>query len=174
MQPFVLTTAEIPDYDIQLPGQEKVDEIGCYTFSVKPKKMVTGQALLRRPDLGGRPRPADREDLRQGRRRIEDGSSKNQASRSSRPTASRSTANTGSPPTPTPTIRCISRTAKMCRIRMTVKYQDYKKYEGRSTIKFGDVVDDGKPRRRPRKSSRRIMRVRAWPGTIVFWATDGH
>ncbi|HKB48512.1 MAG TPA: hypothetical protein VKC57_12495, partial [Ktedonobacterales bacterium] len=30
------------------------------------------------------------------------------------------------------------------RIRMTVKYQDYKKYEGRSTIKFGDVVDDSK------------------------------
>ena len=27
---------------------------------------------------------------------------------------------------------------------MTVRYQDYKKYEGRSTIKFGDVVEDGK------------------------------
>ena len=25
---------------------------------------------------------------------------------------------------------------------MTVKYQDYKQYEGRSTIKYGDVVDD--------------------------------
>jgi hypothetical protein len=30
-------------------------------------------------------------------------------------------------------------------IRMTVRYQDYKKYEGRSTIKFGDVVEEGKP-----------------------------
>jgi hypothetical protein len=28
------------------------------------------------------------------------------------------------------------------RIRMTVRYQDYKHYEGKSTIKFGDVVDD--------------------------------
>ena len=28
------------------------------------------------------------------------------------------------------------------RIRMIVKYQDYKRYEGKSTIKFGDVVDD--------------------------------
>jgi hypothetical protein len=27
---------------------------------------------------------------------------------------------------------------------MTVKYQDYKRYEGRSTIKFGDVVEDSK------------------------------
>ena len=29
-------------------------------------------------------------------------------------------------------------------VRMTVKYQDYKRYEGRSTIKFGDIVDDSK------------------------------
>jgi hypothetical protein len=28
------------------------------------------------------------------------------------------------------------------RIRMVVKYQDYKRYEGKSTIKYGDVVDD--------------------------------
>ena len=27
---------------------------------------------------------------------------------------------------------------------MTVKYQDYKKYEGRSSIKYGEVVDDSK------------------------------
>jgi hypothetical protein len=25
---------------------------------------------------------------------------------------------------------------------MTVKYEDYKRFEGKSTIKFGDVVDD--------------------------------
>jgi hypothetical protein len=25
---------------------------------------------------------------------------------------------------------------------MVVRYQDYKRYEGRSTIKYGDVVDD--------------------------------
>jgi hypothetical protein len=30
------------------------------------------------------------------------------------------------------------------RIRMTVKYQDYKKYEGKSSIRFGSVVDDKK------------------------------
>ena len=34
------------------------------------------------------------------------------------------------------------KTGENPRIRMTVKYQDYKHYEGRSTIKFGDVVDD--------------------------------
>ena len=25
---------------------------------------------------------------------------------------------------------------------MTVRYQDYKRYEGRSTIKYGEVVND--------------------------------
>src|SRR5215472_9748897 len=38
VQPFVLTTPEIPEYDIQYLGKEKVDDISCYTFSVKPKK----------------------------------------------------------------------------------------------------------------------------------------
>src|SRR5205085_11678414 len=43
VQPFVLTTPEIADYDIQYLGREKVDDISCYTFSTKPKKMVQGK-----------------------------------------------------------------------------------------------------------------------------------
>ena len=43
VQPFVLTTPDIPEYDIQYLGKEKVDEIGCYAFAVKPKKMVKGK-----------------------------------------------------------------------------------------------------------------------------------
>src|SRR5215475_10291910 len=31
VQPFVLTTTEIPDYDIHYIGREKVDEVGCFT-----------------------------------------------------------------------------------------------------------------------------------------------
>jgi hypothetical protein len=30
------------------------------------------------------------------------------------------------------------------KIKMTVKYEDYKKFEGKSTIQFGDVVDESK------------------------------
>ncbi len=72
------------------------------------------------------------------------GASTNQHSRDSRRTASRSTANTGSRLTRMPTICCTSRTRMDQRIRMTVKYQDYKKYEGKSTIKYGDVVENPK------------------------------
>ena len=37
------------------------------------------------------------------------------------------------------------------RIRMTVKYEDYKKFEGRSTIKFGEVVEENKTPQNPPK-----------------------
>src|SRR5579872_7112552 len=43
VQPFVMTSAEIPEYDINYLGREKVDEIGTYVFAVKPKKIVAGK-----------------------------------------------------------------------------------------------------------------------------------
>ncbi len=42
VQPFVLTTNELPKYLIRYLGRQKVDEIGCYVFAVKPKKMEPG------------------------------------------------------------------------------------------------------------------------------------
>jgi hypothetical protein len=35
--PFVLTTADLPQYDIQYAGQQHVDELETYVFDVKPK-----------------------------------------------------------------------------------------------------------------------------------------
>lgn len=43
VQPFVLTTNELPKYNVRYIGREQVDEIGCYVFAVKPKKMEQGQ-----------------------------------------------------------------------------------------------------------------------------------
>jgi hypothetical protein len=43
VQPFVLTAEDVDKYDIQYLGKENVDEISCYTFDVKPKKMVKGE-----------------------------------------------------------------------------------------------------------------------------------
>ena len=42
VQPFVLTTAELPKYQIRYLGREKLDEIPCYAFAVKPKKVDPG------------------------------------------------------------------------------------------------------------------------------------
>ncbi len=42
VQPFVLTTNEIPQYEIRYLGPQKADEIPCYVFAVNPKKMEKG------------------------------------------------------------------------------------------------------------------------------------
>ena len=38
LQPFALTAKDLPLYDLKYEGKEKVDELECYVFSVKPKK----------------------------------------------------------------------------------------------------------------------------------------
>ncbi len=43
VQPFVLTTDEIPKYYIRYLGKQMVDEIPAYVFAVKPKKLEKGQ-----------------------------------------------------------------------------------------------------------------------------------
>jgi hypothetical protein len=43
VQPFVLTTEEIPKYYVRYLGKQMVDEIPAYVFAVRPKKMEKGQ-----------------------------------------------------------------------------------------------------------------------------------
>jgi len=40
IQPFVLTTDELPEYDINFLGHVKVDQITAYVFRIRPKEMV--------------------------------------------------------------------------------------------------------------------------------------
>ena len=37
--PFVLTTEDLPDYNILYVGQQKEDELECYVFDIAPKKI---------------------------------------------------------------------------------------------------------------------------------------
>jgi hypothetical protein len=43
VQPFVLTTNELPKYYIRYLGRDQLDEISCYAFAVKPKKLESGK-----------------------------------------------------------------------------------------------------------------------------------
>ncbi len=43
VQPFVLTTTELPKYDITYIGREKLDEIPTYVFDVGPKRLEKNQ-----------------------------------------------------------------------------------------------------------------------------------
>lgn len=39
LQPFALTDKELPQYDLSYEGKQRVDELNCYVFSVKPKSL---------------------------------------------------------------------------------------------------------------------------------------
>lgn len=43
VQPFVLTSKDIDKYYVRYLGKETLDEISCYSFSVKPKRLEAGQ-----------------------------------------------------------------------------------------------------------------------------------
>jgi len=44
--PFVLTAADVPDYDINYVGRQKVDEVDCYVFDVAPKTIQKNRRYL--------------------------------------------------------------------------------------------------------------------------------
>jgi hypothetical protein len=43
VQPFVLTTDELPKYDIKYVGRETIDQLNTYVFDVGPKKLEKNQ-----------------------------------------------------------------------------------------------------------------------------------
>ncbi len=43
VQPFVLTSDELPKYDVTYVGRESLDELGTYVFDVKPKRIEKNQ-----------------------------------------------------------------------------------------------------------------------------------
>ena len=140
VQPFVMTTAEIPEYDVHYLGREKVDEIGCYVFSVKPKKLVQGKRYFE-----GQAWVDDR-DLQivktygKGVGVIKR-SSDNQFPKFE--TYREQVDGKYWFPTYTHADDTLHfKNGDNVRIRMVVRYRDYKRYEGRSTIKYGDVVND--------------------------------
>jgi len=43
IQPFVLTTEELPEYDVKYMGHVKVDEITAFVFSIRPREIKKGR-----------------------------------------------------------------------------------------------------------------------------------
>jgi hypothetical protein len=142
VQPFVLTTPEIPEYDIQYLGKEKVDDISCYTFSTKPKKMVQGKRYFEGQIW------VDDRDLQivktygKGVGLLK--KSEDQAFPKFETYREQIDGKYWFPTYTRANDTLHFKNGDNVPIRMTVRYQDYKKYEGRSKITFGDVVDDSK------------------------------
>lgn len=141
VQPFVLTTAEIGLYNVDYLGREKLDEIGCYTFSVKPKKMEKGKRYFEGEIW------VDDRDLQivktygKGVGIVRKGNEfpKFETYREQIdgkywfPTYTHADDTLHFPD------------GENVHIRMTVKYQDYKRFVGRSTITYGNPVEPTPP-----------------------------
>jgi hypothetical protein len=153
VQPFVLTTPEIPEYDINYLGREKIDEIGTYAFSVKPKKLVTGKRYFEGEIW------VDDRDLQivktygKGVGELKHGSSKGQEFPKFETYREQIDGKYWFPTYTHADDTLHFKNGQDVRIRMTVRYQDYKRYTGKSTITFGGVVDDANqpPKAEPKK-----------------------
>jgi hypothetical protein len=138
VQPFVLTTKDVGQYDIKYLGRDKIDEIGTFNFDVRPKKMVAGKRYF------------------QGTIWVDDRDF--QIVKTSGKGVGIVKKGNEFPTFETyreqidgkywfPTYTHADDTLHFPngedqRIRMTVRYQDYKRYEGKSTITYGNTVDN--------------------------------
>jgi hypothetical protein len=149
VQPFVLTTSEISKYNIRYLGKQQADEIPCYVFAVKPKKLEQGQRYFEGQIW------VDDRDLQivktygKGVGLLKRGSD-NQFPKFE--TYREQIDGKYWFPTYTKADDTLYFQSGPQPIRMTVKYEDYKQFKGESTIKFGDVVDEtkqGAPAKKP-------------------------
>ncbi len=139
VQPFVLTTPEIPQYDIRYLGKQKADEIPCYLFAVKPKKMEQGKRYFEGQIW------VDDRDLQivktygKGVGLLKKGSD-NQFPKFE--TYREQIDGKYWFPTYTRADDTLHFQSGPQRIRMTVKYEDYKQFKSDVNIKFGDTVNE--------------------------------
>jgi hypothetical protein len=141
VQPFVLTTKELPKYLIRYLGKQTLDEIPCYVFAVKPKKLEPGQRYFSGEVW------VDDQDLQivktygRGIGQLK----RNEDQQFPKFETYREQID-GKYWFPTYTIANDTLHFKDSDVRMrqTVKYEDYKMFKADSTITFGDAVDDQK------------------------------
>jgi hypothetical protein len=141
VQPFVLTTSELPKYFIRYVGREQLDEISTYAFAVKPKKLEKGKryfegqvwvddkdmqivksygrgvGLLKKGDDNQYPKFETYREQIDGKYWF---------------------------PTYTIANDTLNFQSGPQRMRLTVKYEDYKQFKSDVTIKYGDTDDPGK------------------------------
>jgi hypothetical protein len=144
VQPFVLTTKDLYKYTIRYMGHEMLDEIPAYVFAVKPKKMESGQRYFQGEiwvddkdlqivktygrGVGLMKRGADNQypKFETYREQID-----------------------GKYWFPTYTIANDTLQFKdnPQRIKMTVKYEDYKQFKSDINIKYGDEAKPDEPKK---------------------------
>jgi len=148
VQPFVLTTKEIPNYEVHYIGRENVDEISCYVFAVKPKQLAEGQRYF-----SGQIWVDDRDlQIVKTYGRGVGVHKKNSDHKYPKFETYREQID-GKYWFPTYTIAndVLNFKEGPIPIKMVVTYKDYKQFKSESNITFGDVADDPNKPAPPKK-----------------------
>ena len=143
VQPFVLTTDQLSKYQIRYLGRQKVDEIGCYVFAVKPVK-YEGKLRYFQGEVWVDDR--DLQIVKSYGRGVGQANKGGNGQQFPKFETYREQID-GKYWFPTYTIANDTLHFKDNDVRMkqTVKYEDYKRFKSDTTITFGDAVDDKKP-----------------------------
>ena len=139
VQPFVLNSKELPKYQVRYLGREKIDEIDTLVFAVKPKEMIVGERYFSGIAW------VDEQDLQIVKTygRATGKLKKNSDQRFPKFETFREQID-GKYwfPVLTRADDTLYFEESTVRLKMRVKYEDYKLFKGQSTIIFGDVVPD--------------------------------
>ena len=139
VQPFVLTTPELPKYFIRFLGHQNVDEIGCHVFAVKPKKeegnlrYFSGEVWVDDRDL---------QIVKSYGRGVGNASRKGDNQFPKFETYREQIDGKYWFPTYTIANDTLHFQSGDQRIRQTIRYEDYKQFGAQTTITFGDEVKD--------------------------------
>ena len=142
VQPFVLTSKDVDQYYVRYLGRETLDEITCYAFAVKPKKMEQGKRYFH------------------GMVWVDDKDLQIVKSYGKGVGILKKNSDQAFPKFETyreqidgkywfPTFTTANDTLQFgsgttARIKMTVKYEDYKQFKSDVNIIFGDAVEPSK------------------------------
>jgi hypothetical protein len=139
VQPFVLTTDELAKYYIRYLGREQVDEIGTFVFAVKPKRLDAGKRYFEGEVW------VDDKDLQIVKSYGRGVGTKQGGSQYPKFETYREQID-GKYwfPTYTYANSILHFKEGDQRMKMTVRYEDYKQFKSDTVIKYGDVDEPGK------------------------------
>jgi hypothetical protein len=143
VQPFVLTSKDIDKYYVRYLGRQNADEIPCYVFAVKPKTMDPGQRYF-----SGMVWVDDRDmQIVKSYGRGVGHQKKNSDNQFPKFETYREQID-GKHwfPTYTRADDTLFFQTSSQRIRMTVKYEDYKQFKSDAKITYGEAVEPEKPK----------------------------
>jgi len=149
VQPFVLTSDDIAKYDLRYLGKQKIDEIDCYLFFVRPKTLEPNQRYFE-----GQIWVDDRDFqiVKTYGKAVPDIRKKGQENLFPRFETYREQVD-GKYwfPTYTRADDTLNFSSGAQRIRIVVRYEDYKQFRATERITFGDEVKEEKKKPEEKK-----------------------